>query len=118
LATFAAAAEQGAAALEGGDAAALGLAMDRCQLAYERMAALVPALQAPALARAVQGLKAGGALGAKFSGAGGDGSVIALYQNAQGARQGQAWLRELEGVQAWTCMIRGASDHAQAVPSA
>jgi mevalonate kinase len=106
LATFAAAAEQGAVALEGGEAAALGLSMDRCQQAYARMAPLIPALQAPALARAVKGLKAGGALGAKFSGAGGDGSVIALYPDPQGAIQGMAWLRELEGVQAWTCTIR------------
>ncbi|WP_370594731.1 hypothetical protein [Synechococcus sp. CBW1006] len=63
-------------------------------------------LHAPALARAVQGLKAGGALGAKFSGAGGDGSVIALYQDPHAAREGQAWMGGLEGVQAWICRIQ------------
>ena len=106
LATFAAEAEEGAVALRGGEATGLGRAMDRCQQAYDHMAALLPALHAPALARAVQGLKAGGALGAKFSGAGGDGSVIALYQDPHAAREGQAWMGGLEGVQAWICRIQ------------
>jgi mevalonate kinase len=115
LATFAAEAEEGAVALRGGEATGLGRAMDRCQQAYDHMAALLPALHAPALARTVQGLKAGGALGAKFSGAGGDGSVIALYQDPHAAREGQAWLGGLEGVQAWICRIqRRPEDHAAA----
>lgn len=118
LATFAAEAQQGAVALRGGEATDLGQAMDRCQQAYERMAALLPALHAPALARAVQGLKAGGALGGKFSGAGGDGSVIALYEDPKAARAGQAWLGGLEGVQAWICTIpRRPGDHAEDAPS-
>jgi mevalonate kinase len=106
LATFATEAEQGAGALQAGDATALGLSMDRAQQAYERMAALIPALHAPALARAVQGLKAVGALGAKFSGAGGDGSVIGLFEELQGAEQGLAWLHEQQGVNAWICTLR------------
>ena len=106
LATFATEAEQGAGALQAGDAMALGLSMDRAQQAYERMAALIPALHAPALARAVKGLKAGGALGAKFSGAGGDGSVIGLFEELQGAEHGLACLLEQQDVNAWICPIR------------
>jgi hypothetical protein len=64
LATFAAEAEEGAVVLRGGEATGLGRAMDRYQQAYDHMAALLPALHAQALARTVQGLKAGGALGA------------------------------------------------------
>lgn len=105
LATFAEAAELGATALRSGESAALGLAMDRCQHAYERMAAQVPALHAPMLAQAVAGLRQRGALGAKFSGAGGDGSVIALYRERPGALQAQAWLRGQAGVNAWICPI-------------
>lgn len=67
-------------ALFAGDLGALGNAMDRCQEIYED--ALMPALPellAPGLVQAVRALRAAGALGAKFSGAGGDGSVIGLF---------------------------------------
>lgn len=68
-------------ALYDGDLVALGAAMDVCQEIYEEeLAATLPALRAPGLVRAVRALRAAGALGAKFSGAGGDGSVIGLYR--------------------------------------
>jgi mevalonate kinase len=54
--------------------------MNGCQEIYEEE--LMPAfgeLRAPGLVRAVRSLRASGAYGAKFSGAGGDGSVIGLY---------------------------------------
>ncbi len=67
-------------ALFDGDLRALGGSMDACQDIYEEE--LMPAfaeLHAPGLVRAVRALRKAGALGAKFSGAGGDGSVIGLY---------------------------------------
>jgi galactokinase len=67
-------------ALLDGDLAALGGAMDTCQEIYEEE--LMPTfdtLRAPGLVRAVRALRAAGALGAKFSGAGGDGSVVGLF---------------------------------------
>jgi mevalonate kinase len=54
--------------------------MDACQEIYEEdLASTFPALRAPGLVRAVRALRAAGALGAKFSGAGGDGSVVGLF---------------------------------------
>ncbi len=76
--------------------------MNRCQDAYEAAEAVVPALAAPGLRRAVAGLREHGALGAKFSGAGGDGSVIALYETHAGARDARAWLGVQPGLRAWT----------------
>lgn len=67
-------------ALLNGDPRALGASMDVCQDIYEEE--LMPAfaeLHAPGLVRAVRALRKAGALGAKFSGAGGDASVIGLY---------------------------------------
>lgn len=112
LAIFAIEAEQGAAALRCGDPAALGLAMNRCQHAYDQMATEVPVLHAPALRQAVLGLRQGKALGAKFSGAGGDGSVIALYAAPDDARRAQEWLSHQGGCCAWTCTIQ----HSQPPP--
>lgn len=77
---FAAQAVHGRQALYEGDLVALGGAMDACQELYEEeLMAALPELRAPGLVRAVRALKAAGALGAKFSGAGGDGSVIGLF---------------------------------------
>lgn len=77
---FGAFAKQGRAALLAGDLTRLGKAMDGCQELYEEELALtLPALRAPGLVRAVRALRASGALGAKFSGAGGDGSVVGLF---------------------------------------
>jgi mevalonate kinase len=71
-------------ALVGGDLVALGASMDVCQEIYEEeLAEALPILRAPGLGRAVRALRAAGALGAKFSGCGGDGSVIGLYRPGQ-----------------------------------
>lgn len=102
IATFGSATESGAAALQAGDLRRLGEEMDRCQHAYEAAEAVVPALAAPGLRRAVIGLRERGALGAKFSGAGGDGSVIALYETHADARDARSWLGVQPGLQAWT----------------
>ena len=89
---FGAHSKQGRAALLDGDLPALGRAMDACQELYEEELALsLPALRAPGLVRAVRALRAAGALGAKFSGAGGDGSVVGLFPiggNARDPRHG------------------------------
>jgi mevalonate kinase len=67
-------------ALLRGDVRALGGAMDICQEIYEEeLMPAFPELRAPGLVKAVRALRRAGALGAKFSGAGGDGSVIGLY---------------------------------------
>jgi mevalonate kinase len=77
---FAAHAKHGRGALLAGDLPALGGAMDACQEIYEEeLMASLPPLRAPGLVRAVRALRAAGALGAKFSGAGGDGSVVGLF---------------------------------------
>lgn len=73
-------ARQARTALLSGNLPALGAAMDICQDIYEDelMSSLIE-LRAPGLVKAVRALRAAGALGAKFSGAGGDGSVIGLF---------------------------------------
>ncbi len=77
---FGAHAAHGRIALLEGDLPALGGAMDACQEIYEEeLMATLPALHAPGLVRAVRALRAAGALGAKFTGAGGDGSVVGLF---------------------------------------
>jgi mevalonate kinase len=85
-------AEAGALALERGDHAALGAAMDAAQTAYEEMAQWLGALEAPQMSGLCRALREGGALGAKFSGAGGEGSVIALYDRAEQAMEAEAAL--------------------------
>jgi len=101
ITTFASAAEAGAAAFQAGDLQRLGDALDRCQSAYERAEAVVPVLAAPRLRRCVRGLRERGALGAKFSGAGGDGSVVALFDEPAVARKGARWLAAQPDVRAW-----------------
>lgn len=67
-------------ALRDHDLRAVGGAMDTCQEIYEEeLVPEFPELRAPGLSRAVRALRAAGALGAKFTGAGGEGSVIGLY---------------------------------------
>lgn len=86
---FAAQAEHARVAMFEGDLRALGGAMDTCQEIYEEeLAPTLPELRAPGLVRAVRELRAAGALGAKFSGAGGDGSVIGLFPPGGAARAG------------------------------
>ncbi len=67
-------------ALRDHDLRALGGSMDACQEIYEEeLMPAFPELKAPCLIRAVRALRKSGALGAKFTGAGGEGSVIGLY---------------------------------------
>jgi len=103
LTTFADAATVGARALLLGDAEALGACMDVAQRVYEDLLADVfTPLRAPGLWRICQELRSHGALGAKFSGAGGDGSVIALFAEAESARAAVDLL-EVRGLSAWYC---------------
>ncbi len=91
---------EGAAAWEAGDVGALGAAMSEAQSRYEVELAGLPALAAPGLTAACAAARAAGALGAKFSGAGGDGSVVALARDPEHA----AALRALlvgRGLAAW-----------------
>lgn len=83
---FADSAEAGVEALEQGDAALLGSAMNEAQSAYrEHFHRRLPELRAPALEQACADLVGRGALGAKFSGAGGEGSVVALFASREKA---------------------------------
>jgi len=102
LHTFASAAEQGAWALGNGDAESLGAAMNTAQQAYEE--ALIdraPPLFAPLLRRTCAHARQRlGAIGAKFSGAGGDGSFVALFYSEPDARTAALELEEM-GLRAW-----------------
>ncbi len=101
IGTWASAAEAGAHAVETGDLLGLGEAMNACQEVYDRaLAGTLPALDAPGLRRITRWLRLHGALGAKFSGAGGDGSIVALLETAEAARDLAAKL-ELDGLAAW-----------------
>ena len=87
IAVWGATATRGARALADGDLLALGAAMNEAQGAYDRAAAQVEALAAPELRITCHQLTEQGALGAKFSGAGGDGSVVALARDARHAEK-------------------------------
>lgn len=101
LAGFAEEALASALAVSEGDTVALGQSMNRAQHAYERhLHARLPALRAPGLVAACAALRETGALGAKFSGAGGDGSVVALARDASGARRARETMRAL-GLTTW-----------------
>ncbi len=73
-------------ALLRGQIGALGRAMDACQHVYEELLApVVPGMPSATLNRAVRTLRQAGALGAKFSGAGGEGVVVGLHESAESA---------------------------------
>jgi mevalonate kinase len=74
--------------------------MDAAQHTYETELLPFPALRAPRLVRACRALRERGVLGAKFSGAGGDGSVIALVHDERAAQELVPWL-DAQGVAAW-----------------
>jgi mevalonate kinase len=94
-------AQAGALALEQGKTGELGEAMNRVQEAYEEhLEPHLEPLRAPGLREAVRRLRDAGALGAKFSGAGGDGSVIALFDDATPAERA-CELLEGSGLRAW-----------------
>jgi len=84
---FASAAEAGAYAMETGNIKALGLAMNRSQAIYEaKLAGRFESTHDPQLLQQIRSLIDLGAIGAKFSGAGGDGSVIGLFSTENSAR--------------------------------
>lgn len=107
LGTWASAAEAGAHAVETGDLVGLGEAMNAAQEVYDRaLAPSLPALAAPALRRTSRWLRLQGALGAKFSGAGGDGSLVALMESPEAALRAAAGLEE-RGLAAWSFTVEG-----------
>ena len=88
--SWGAGARRAADALERGDLVALGSEMNAAQAVYEGLD--IPALRAPKLVETCAALRARGALGAKFSGAGGDRSLVALFADEASAAAGQAVL--------------------------
>jgi mevalonate kinase len=103
---FARLATEGRDAMIDGDLRALGGCMDACQEIYEEeLMAALPELRAPGLVRAVRALRGSGALGAKFSGAGGEGSVVALFRDAAEVTRGVTALDALGldafGMEVW-----------------
>jgi len=105
VSVWASAAEAGALAVETGDLVSLGEAMNTCQEVYGRaLETTLPALRAPGLQRMCAALTEEGALGAKFSGAGGDGSIVGLFADLEGAEAGKARL-EAAGLTAWSLPV-------------
>lgn len=101
IAEFGAASERGARALQMGDAPALGRSMNDVQRIYDvNLAANLPPLYAPTLKEIIDFMNAKNSLGAKFSGAGGGGSVVALFTDQSTAR-GAAIELEQRGLSAW-----------------
>ena len=81
--------------MEQGDLERLGESMNAAQEAYEELLEPhLPALQAPQLRKAVRTLRSHHALGAKFSGAGGDGSVLGLFRTLDDASAAEAQLSQ------------------------
>jgi mevalonate kinase len=73
--------------METGNIKALGLAMNRSQAIYEaKLAGRFESTHDPQLLQQIRSLIDLGAIGAKFSGAGGDGSVIGLFSTENSAR--------------------------------
>ena len=94
-----------AQALTHGDARRLATTMNQAQHTYEQLlGARLPALAAPRLALAVRALRHHGAYGAKFSGAGGDGSVVGVAPDEDAARGLSKVLRKM-GLSAWEATI-------------
>jgi galactokinase len=104
--TFSSAAEQGAYAMDNGDAQSLGTAMNTAQKVYEdALIDRAPPLFAPLLRRTCAHARENlNAIGAKFSGAGGDGSFVALFWNEPDARTAALELEEM-GLRAWVLAL-------------
>jgi mevalonate kinase len=104
--TFASAAEQAARALESGDPEALGQAMNTAQDYYaQKLMGRADELNAPLLHTTCSHLRKNlGAIGAKFSGAGGDGSFIALFYNEPDARTAALNLED-RGLRTWVLSL-------------
>jgi len=101
IAAWGKAAHAGAHALAAGKLETLGRWMDRAQDLYDdQLEQRFPALAAPRLRAVCLTLNEAGALGAKFSGAGGDGSVVAIAEDEAHASALASLLRSL-GLEAW-----------------
>ena len=90
----------GARALVLGELHDLGSTMNQAQQVYESYLADLPELRAPGLVAACRMARNLGALGAKFSGAGGDGSVVALLPDGETAVALKQRF-EAEGLSTW-----------------
>jgi galactokinase len=102
LETWGQGAHAGAHALAAGKLQTLGRWMNRAQKTYEEeLGERIRELRAPRLAAACATLRDADALGAKFSGAGGDGSVVALAEDEAHAAALAALLRA-SGLEAWS----------------
>jgi len=90
-------------ALENGDPHTLGQALNEAQESYsDALAHRLPELRAPRLQEVCSMLTGSlGALGAKFSGAGGDGSVIAIFANKRDALRAAEVLNREADLSAW-----------------
>ena len=87
--------------MQTGDTAALGDSMNHAQQVYEtNLSSRFSSTQAPRLIQTCRRLRRDGAVGAKFSGAGGDGSILALYETENDARAAAIEMEE-HGLQAW-----------------
>ena len=86
---------QAAEAVDAGDWNTLGQLMNQAQSAYEAIE--LPIAQAPKLSALCVSLRADGALGAKFMGAGGERSTIAVYVSKD-ARDAAAQTLESRGL--------------------
>ena len=88
---------------EKGDPHTLGQALNEAQESYrDALAHRLPELRAPRLQEVCSMLTGSlGALGAKFSGAGGDGSVVAIFANEQTARRATEALNREADLSAW-----------------
>ena len=108
FAEFGAAAERGAHALRTGNFTLLGEAMDHVQEIYEsNLGDQIPIMHAPKLRKIVRSIRAKGSIGTKFSGAGGDSSMVALFATENAARSATIWL-ETKGLHAWYVPIQSA----------
>jgi len=100
-------AHSGAKALMSGEVEVVGRAMWRTQELYStEIAPRIPSMAAPALESVCTSLRDAGAVGAKFTGAGGDRSVIALGESREHAEA----LRDrmvAQGLSAWNVTIGG-----------
>ena len=102
LAGWGQSAQEGAQALADGEIHRLGALMNLAQQSYEEeFASRFDELKAPRLREACATLREADALGAKFSGAGGDGSVVALAENKAHASALASLLRAM-GMEAWS----------------
>jgi mevalonate kinase len=103
IASWASLATTAVDALENGDPHVLGQAMNEAQASYRSaLADRLRELHAPRL-QEICGMLTGSldALGAKFSGAGGDGSVIAIFATEQEAQRATKVLNREADLSAW-----------------